>query len=347
MNLDLLLNKEEFNKEEIVFLLELEKEEDKQKLFNKADEIRKLYCDDEVHLRGVIEFSNYCSQHCMYCGLREENFSVKRYRMSAEEIIETAKHISNLGIRTVVLQSGEDGYYDTDMIAFIIYSIKQSTDVAVTLSLGERGFDEYKAWKIAGADRYLLKQESTNPKLYSIYHCSQSLFDRLNHINYLKSIGYQIGSGNIIGLPLQTVSDIVDDIISLKVFDVDMAAIGPFIPAEFTPYQNQKSAPVDLTLKAMAVARLVLKNVHIPSTTALDSLDELGREKGLSVGANVVMLNFTPFPYRGQYILHKNPKGIKEHPDIAYNKLRTRIQSMGRKLSNSKGHSYKASLTSN
>ncbi len=346
MDLDLILNKEEFTKEEIVYLLELEKEEDKQKLFKRADEIRKKFCGDDVHLRGVIEFSNYCSQHCMYCGLREENFSISRYRMTPEEIVETAKHISNLGIRTIVLQSGEDSYYDTDMIAFIIYSIKQNTDVAISLSLGERGFDEYKAWKIAGADRYLLKQESTNPKLYSIYHCSQSLFERLNHINYLKSIGYQIGSGNIIGLPLQTTSDIADDIISLQEFDVDMAAIGPFIPSDFTPYQNKKPGSVDLTLKSMAVARLVLKNVHIPSTTALDSLDEFGREKGLSVGANVVMPNFTPHPFREKYVIYKNKRGVKDNPDVAYNKLQTRIQSIGRKLSNTKGHSYKPPLAS-
>ncbi len=345
MDLDKLLNKTELSKEEIVYLLELEKKEDIQKLFNKADEIRSKHCGDEVHLRGVIEFSNYCSQHCMYCGLREENFSIKRYRMTAEEIIETAKHISNLGIKTIVLQSGQDGYYDTDMISFIIYSIKQSTDVAISLSLGERGFDEYKAWKIAGADRYLLKQESTNPKLYSIYHCSQSLFERLNHIKYLKSIGFQIGSGNIIGLPLQTINDIADDIISLKEFDVDMAAIGPFIPSDFTPYQNKKPGSVELTLKSMAVTRLVLKNVHIPSTTALDTLDEFGREKGLSVGANVVMPNFTPHPYREQYIIYKNKRGVKDNPDAAYNKLQARIQTIGRKLSNTKGHSYKNSLT--
>ena len=154
------------------------------------------------HVRGIIDFSNYCSQNCLYCGLREDNFALPRYRMTPDEIIETAQQITNHGIYTIVLQSGEDSFFDTDLIAYIIYSIKQKSNTAITLSLGERGFDEYRTWKIAGADRYLLKHETANSKLYSIYHLKQKLSDRVAHLKFLKRIGYQIGSGNMIGMPL-------------------------------------------------------------------------------------------------------------------------------------------------
>lgn len=343
--LDKILQQENFSRDEIIFLLSLNKEEDVKKLFNKADEVRRIYCGDEVHLRGVIEFSNYCDEHCMYCGLREDNFSINRYRMTAEEIIETAKVISNSGIKTIVLQSGEDGYYDTDMIAYIIYSIKQTVDAAVTLSLGDRGFEEYRNWKIAGADRYLLKHETANPKLFSVYHNGEQLEERIGHLRYLRSLGYQVGAGNLVGLPNQTIADIADDILLMNELDVHMAAIGPFIPSPFTPYQNKKHGSVELTLKTMAVTRIVMKEVHIPATTALDSIDKLGREKGLNCGANVVMPNFTPHPYRENYVIYSNKRGINDDPEIVHKNLIHRIELIGRKISISRGDSPKLNKT--
>ncbi|HEX2963315.1 MAG TPA: radical SAM protein, partial [Ignavibacteriales bacterium] len=155
MRLDHILNKKDLSKEEIIYLLELSDFRNTRRLFDKADEVRKAYCGDEVHLRGIIEFSNYCEQDCLYCGLRKSNDTIERYRMNADEIIDTAKLISNLGIRTIVLQSGEDQAFDVDKIAYIIYFIKQNCDVAITLSLGQRDFEEYKTWRYAGADRYL------------------------------------------------------------------------------------------------------------------------------------------------------------------------------------------------
>ena len=345
LNLEKILNKEDFSRDEIVYLLNLNNKEEINKLFLKADEIRKIYCGDEVHLRGVIEYSNFCDENCMYCGLREDNFSISRYRMTPEEIIETAKIISNSGIKTIVLQSGEDGYFDTDMIAYIIYTIKQKFDVAITLSLGERGFEEYKNWKIAGADRYLLKHETANPRLFSIYHNREQLEDRINHLRYLKSLGYQIGAGNLIGLPGQTVEDIANDILFMQDLDVHMAAIGPFIPSPFTPYQNRTHGSVELTLKTMAVARIVLKEVHIPATTALDSIDQFGREKGLNCGANVVMPNFTPHPFRENYTIYSHKRGIMDEPEISHKKLVHRIECIGRKISSSRGDSTKLNLS--
>lgn len=341
MNLNTLLHKEELTKEEIVFLLNLHNKEEEQALFERADEVRAIYCGSEVHLRGIIEISNYCDQNCLYCGLRKENISLQRYRMTPEEIIETAHTISNLGIYTIVLQSGEDEYFDTDLIAYIIYQIKQHADVAITLSLGERGFDEYREWKIAGADRYLLKHETANSKLYSVYHSKQKLEERLNHLRFLKSVGYQIGSGNMVGLPQQTVEDIADDILLCKELDLDMAAFGPFIPSPNTPYQNKKVGDVDLTLRTMAVARLVLKNVHIPATTALATLDEDGRIRGLNAGANIIMPDLTPTPFRQLYQIYPDRKCINDNPLNCKGCLQLQIESIGRTISQNRGDSIK------
>jgi biotin synthase len=340
--LDEILQQDDFSRDEIVYLLQLSDKEEIDKLYARADAIRKAYCTDEVHLRGIIEFSNHCQQNCLYCGLREDNISLSRYRMSADEIIDTAKKISNLGIRTIVLQSGEDSFYDTDIIAYIIYSIKQSTDAAVTLSIGERGFDEYRTWKIAGADRYLLKHESANPGHYFTYHLRQRLEERINHLRFLKRVGYQIGSGNMIGLPKQSLEDIADDILLCKELDVDMAAFGPFIPAPFTPYHNFAAGSVELTLKTIAIARILLKKVHIPATTALDVLDEFGREKGLKTGANVLMPNFTPDQYKQKYEIYPNKnRAIKQEFNKNKSILQARIEKLGRSISQTQGNSLK------
>lgn len=345
MELDVILNKEELSKDEIVYLLNLNDEDEVNKLYAKADSLRKLYHGDEVHFRGIIDFSNFCEQNCIYCGLREENFSLHRYRMAADEIIETAKIIANEGVFTIVLQSGEDSFYDTDMISYIIYSIKQKTNLAITLSLGERRFDEYKAWKIAGADRYLLKHETANEKHYFACHNKQNLNERIKHLRFLKQIGYQIASGSLIGLPLQTIEDLADDILLCKELDVDMAAFGPFIPAPFTPYKSHKAGSVELTLKTIAVARIVLKNVHIPATTALDSLDEYGRELGLRCGANVVMPDFTPHPYRENYQIYPGKRGAADDPLVSHKMILSRIEAIGRKVSASRGDSLKHAIS--
>lgn len=338
-NLHHILNKKELTKEDIVYLLSLNDEQDIQLLFQFADEVRKQFCGDDVHLRGIIEFSNFCEADCVYCGLRRSNSALERYRMSIEEIISTAQKIYSAGIRTIVLQSGEDSHYTKDDITKIIKSIKQKCDVAITLSLGERTFEQYDEWKQAGADRYLLKHETANSKLYSALHSKQKLEERLNHIRYLKSIGFQAGSGNIIGLPKQTIEDIADDILLCKELDCDMCSFSPFIPSPETPFRDIPPAELSLTLKTMAVARIVLKNVHIPATTALSTLSPQGRKLGLQVGANVIMPNFTPDEYKDKYRIYANKK---TYDPINYVKeLKELISSMGRRVAEDKGHSLK------
>ena len=341
MILSEILYKENLSKEEIVFLLSLEDKIDIMDLYLRADEVRKQYCGDEVHLRGIIEFSNYCEQDCLYCGLRKNNPNLERYRMNLEEIVDTAKTIYSFGIKTIVLQSGEDSFYSRDYVTEIITAVRNELDMAITLSLGERDFEDYKAWRNAGADRYLLKHETANPELYSVYHLNQSLEERISHLRFLKSIGFQIGSGNLIGLPRQTVEDIADDIILCRELDVDMASISPFIPSPETPYRGIAHANVNFALQTMAVARIVLKNTHIPATTALATLDETGRQKGLQVGANVIMPNYTPLLYRENYKIYPNKKCVDENPLGCNDCLRQLIYSQGRTVSESHGHTLK------
>jgi biotin synthase len=341
ISLNTVLEKDSLTKKDIVFLLSLNDPLDVKLLYQKADEVRKEYCGDYVHLRGIIEFSNYCDQHCLYCGLRLHNTGLERYRMTKEEIINAAHFIYESGIRTIVLQSGEDHKFECKDIEEIITAIKKDLDVAITLSTGEREFYDYKRWKDAGADRYLLKHETANPKLYSVYHQGDELDERIEHIKYLKSIGFQVGSGNIIGLPQQTIEDIANDILLLKELDVDMCSISPFVLSQNTPYRNEENGNINLVLRTMAVARIVLRNSHIPATTALATLDSDGREKGLDVGANVIMPNFTPQPYKEKYLIYENKARTDRNPESLVKQLHKLIESVGRKVGKTKGHSLK------
>ncbi|MBL1214738.1 MAG: [FeFe] hydrogenase H-cluster radical SAM maturase HydE [Ignavibacteriae bacterium] len=341
MNLTDLLNKKIFTKNDLITLLSLEKESDMNLLFQKADEVKNKYCGSLIHLRGIIEFSNYCRQDCHYCGIRNENDDVNRYRMSIDEILASAEMIFNAGIKTIVLQSGEDTFYKGTDIANIIRTIKEKFDVAITLSLGERTFEEYDEFKKAGADRYLLKHETANEKLYSEIHPHQKLAERISHLKYLKSIGFQVGSGNIIGLPNQTLSDIADDILLCGELNVDMASFSPFICAENTPLSYVENCKLDLALKTSAVARIYLKNVHIPATTALSTLSPDGRKRGLRAGANVIMPTYTPNEYRFNYLIYNNKPGGSEAPQIKLDSLYQLFDELDLAPSGSKGHSMK------
>jgi biotin synthase len=338
-NLKSILYKSNITKDEIIYLLSLAGKEEVAHLYHRADEVRKEFCGEDVHLRGIIEFSNYCEQDCLYCGLRNGNDNLDRYRMTGVEILETAKKIFSAGIKTIVLQSGEDHFYTKDSITNLILTIKENTNVAITLSLGERGRDEYDEWKQAGADRYLLKHETANERLYSAIHNKQSLQERLTHLKYLKQIGFQAGSGNLIGLPNQTLDDIADDILLCKEYDCDMCSFSPFIPSPDTPFNNLPQADLDLTLKTMAVARIVLKDVHIPATTALSTLTGEGRKLGLTVGANVLMPNFTPDEYKDKYKIYANKKTY--NPIKYVEEIKMMIEQLGRKIGKDQGHSLK------
>ncbi|HHX49854.1 MAG TPA: [FeFe] hydrogenase H-cluster radical SAM maturase HydE [Clostridia bacterium] len=288
-------------------------------LFSQADQVRTLYCGNAIHLRAIIEFSNYCRCRCSYCGLNAENTSLIRYRMSSEEILENAWEAHQAGYRTIVLQSGEDPGYTKTMIADLIKEIKSLGDVAVTLSLGERDFDEYYLWRKAGADRYLLKHETADPILYDKLHPHSTFAGRIKCLQELKRLGYQTGSGFMVGLPGQTTATIARDILLLKELQVDMAGIGPFIPHARTSLAHLPPGSLELTLKSLAVTRLFLKKVNLPATTAygVAANDRVLGDGDLSIlpispfscGANVLMKKVEPHRYRSLYDIYPKKPG--------------------------------------
>jgi biotin synthase len=309
-------------------------------LLQQADQKRKEVCGDEVHLRAIIEFSSYCKQNCHYCGLRKENHKLERYQLKKDEIIETAGMASELGYQTVVLQSGEDEYPAAE-IAEIIKEIKNTTDLAITLSLGERDFAAYKLWWEAGADRYLLKHEIADQALYEKYHPGMSYQNRIESLKYLKTIGYQIGSGVIIDLPGQTPEILAEDLLLSQDLKLDMIGSGPFIPHEQTPLAESKTGTVEMTLKFTALSRLLLPLAHIPATTALGTIDAEGRQKALLAGANVVMPNVTDSKYREKYQIYPEKICVNEEAGDCRQCIGGIIASLGREVSQTKGHSLR------
>lgn len=264
----------------------------------------------EVFLRGIIEFSNYCRKNCLYCGIRKDS-KIKRYRLRESEIIETSKKIYEAGLRTVVLQSGEDLFFDRQRLVKIIKKIKKSFDIAITLCIGERSSDDYRAFFDAGASRFLIKHETSNPRLYEYYHPGEKLKERLKLFDTLKKIGYQVGLGNIVGLPFSTLEDYVNDVYLMKALDADMAGIGPFVPSLNTPLFNEPSSPPSIVLKLIIMTRLLCNDINLPATTALYTTggDEAIKEALIS-GANVLMPNFTPDRKRQFYKLYDNKKPL-------------------------------------
>lgn len=328
-------------KSDILKLLSLPSEKTSY-LFEKAREIRNKYDGKNVHLRALIEFSNHCKRNCLYCGLRRDNRSLKRYRMSIDEIVEIAGEASELGFKTVVLQSGEDPWYTAEKISEIIRKIKKNFNIAVTLCLGEREEWEYALWRESGADRYLLKHETIDPCLYRKLHPDpdMTLEKRIKNLKILKKLDYQIGAGNMIGLPGQTLESIADDILFMKEMEVDMAGIGPFIPHPQTLLSFVKtSGSAELVLKTLAILRLVMKSILLPATTALATVDPLGREKGLLAGANVIMPNLTPIHYRIHYEIYPNKRCLTEGIITCKRCLEKMIVSMGLEVSKDFGHS--------
>ena len=306
-------------------------------LWQKANEIREKCCGNEVHLRGIIEFSNICRCDCLYCGIQRQNKALPRYRMEPDEIVSTAKEAYQVGYKTLVLQSAEDPYYTKDIISYLLKKIKQLGDIAITLSIGEREYQEYVQWKKDGADRYLLKHETADSKLYRQLHPHSHLEKRLECLRWLKSLGYQTGSGFMIGLPGQSLEIIAQDLLLLKKLDVDMAGIGPFIPHPHTSLGKNTSMTADsslLTLKAVALARIILKRTHLPTTTALEVATNTN---AFSAGANVIMRKVEPHKYRKLYDIY--PRSFDEEKNLAQERqeVEAYIRSFGRTLSLSKG----------
>lgn len=324
----------EFSRNDIIEILKDDLNNDW--LFSLADKTRKEYVGDEVHLRGLIEFSNICKRQCKYCGLRCEDKFIDRYRISKENIISYAEHAVNMGYKTIVLQSGEDEYYNTDLMCEIIAGIKK-LGVALTLSIGEKTYGEYKAFKEAGADRYLIRIETTDKTLYNQMHPNMDFDNRVRCLEDLGRLGYEVGSGCLVGLPNQTIESLADDILFFKEINADMVGIGPFIPHPHTPLKDSATGSFTLALKVMALTRILLKDINIPATTAMETLNPNGRIIALQSGANVVMPNVTTTEYRAKYEIYPNKICINENPDKCKGCISAKIQSIGRTVSTSFG----------
>jgi biotin synthase len=337
--LDNVLDKSELSKEDIIFLLKLSRKEDLDKLFKKADLVRKEYIGDEVFIRGILEFSNYCKNDCLYCGIRKDNSGLKRYRIKPEEIIEIAENaVNNLGFKTVLLQSGEDDFYNCEVILELIKGILEKCDCRIALSIGERDILEYEKFYSAGARRCLIRFETSNKQLFNKLHPESSIsknsYDkRIELITELKKIGYQVGSGMMIGLPGQTKENMAEDILVYNKLGINMAGMGPFICHPDTPLKGSSDGTFLMSLKMIAVTRLVCKDIFISATTALQTLNKSnGRELALKAGANLLMPNITPKKYREMYQLYPDKVCIYESPYDCANCVTNVVKSVGRNI---------------
>ncbi|MDU1412414.1 MAG: [FeFe] hydrogenase H-cluster radical SAM maturase HydE [Clostridium sp.] len=291
--------------EELLFILSNITDVEKRYLFEKSNDVRQKWYKKDVYLRGLIELTNYCKNDCLYCGIRKSNKLAKRYRLKEEEVLECVDVGDGLGYKTIVLQGGEDTYYTDDVLESIIMKIKAKyPENVVTLSLGERSYNSYKRLYDAGAERYLLRHETANEELYNKIHPGANFKNRINCLKNLKEIGYQVGAGFMVGIPGQSKEDLVKDLRFLKDFNPHMCGIGPFIPHKDTPFGDQKSGTLDETILLLGIIRLLLPKVLLPATTALSTIAKDGRQKGIKVGANVIMPNLSPKNVRDKYSLY-------------------------------------------
>ena len=337
--LDLALVKAKLTTAQVVSLLQADQAE-YQQLTAAADQVRRQNVGDGVWLRGLIEFSSVCREHCLYCGLRAENHQADRYRMSEEEIMVAVKLVADRGLGTVVLQSGEDPSWTVRELCQLVWRIKdQFPTLMVTLSIGERPRVEYQALRTVGADRFLMRFETSNPELFARMHPGSSLADRLQCLHWLRELGYEVGSGSLVGLPGQAITDLANDLLLMQELKLDMIGIGPFIPHPETPLADSTVGTAAMTLRMMAVARLLCPKINLPVTTALAALDPLGREKGWQAGGNVVMPNATPVPYKEQYELYPDKPCLGDELADCLSCLTGRIHSVGRTVGCGPGRS--------
>jgi biotin synthase len=324
--------------EELVELLTTTESTLTESLFAAADEKREQHHGPGVYLRALVEFSNHCTRTCEYCGLRAANQDVQRYRLTPEEILAAARLSEQLGYRTVVLQSGEDPWFTRDIVSDLTRRIKSEGDVALTLCLGERPEGDYAVWRAAGADRYLLRIETSNRELYETLHPGMSYDHRVECLQVLRELGYQVGSGILVGLPGQTPRLLAEDLLFLQRLQPDMVGLGPFIPHPDTPLGGCAPGTVDMVLRVLALARLLLPDCYLVATTALGSIDPQGREKGLQAGANVLMPNATPQRVRADYAIYPNKICLDEEPQHCRVCIERRLESVGRSVATGYGH---------
>jgi len=308
-------------------------------LFERARSVADGVYGKSIFMRGLIEFTNYCKNDCLYCGLRDGNKKIERYRLSKEEILDCCKKGYELGFRTFVLQGGEDPHYNDNIMADIVAEIRAAfKDCAITLSIGERSVDSYKRLRGAGADRYLLRHETANDSHYRSLHPKyMSSANRKQCLYDLKKLGYQVGCGFMVGSPGQTPDNIVDDLMFIKELRPHMVGIGPFIPHSDTPLGGSWAGDLRLTLNLLSILRLMQPNLLIPSTTALGTIDAQGRERGILAGANVVMPNLSPVEVREKYMLYDDKICTGDEAAECVSCMRMRMESIGYELAVSRG----------
>ncbi len=301
-----------------------------------ADRVRRAFVGDEVHLRGLIEFSSYCRQNCMYCGLRRDNEKAQRYRLTPEEIVALAEKAKAAGYPTVVMQSGEDVWFTAERLAAIVREVK-ALGLTVTLSVGERTREEYRALREAGADRFLLRIETTDQALYERLDPGMSYENRVRCLADLKSLGYEVGTGCLVGLPGQSVASLARDVLFFQSIDADMVGIGPLVPNGDTPLGDVPAGDMRLVRRVAAAIRLLLPEANIPATTAMETLLPGARELMLRSGANVMMPNVTEGEARQKYALYPGKACVADTPAHCRACMEGRIQAMGRTVGQGAG----------
>ena len=326
---------------ELSELIDNYNEDDAAWLFEKARIRSRENFGTDVYLRGLIEFTNYCRNNCLYCGIRAGNSNARRYRLTPDEILACCRQGYQLGFRTFVLQGGEDPHYSDDDICRLVSSIKNAhPDCAVSLSIGERSRESYQAYFDAGADRYLLRHETADPVHYAKLHpAALSLENRIRCLYDLKEIGYQVGAGMMIGSPYQTTQNLITDLRFLEKLRPEMIGIGPFIPQKDTPFKDRPAGSAPLTLLMIGILRLMFPDALIPATTALGSADPRGREKGILAGANVIMPNLSPAAVRDKYILYDGKICTGDEAAQCRSCLEKRIQGIGYTVDPGRGDS--------
>lgn len=330
----------DFSRDDLVALL-LAQGDERQQLFQQSQKVRLNSVGNKVYFRGLIEFSNICSKDCLYCGIRKSNEKVIRYDLTDEEILTACRFAWQNRFGSVVLQSGEiSSPAFTKRVDRLLTKIKEisNNELGITLSCGEQSLETYRQWRTSGAHRYLLRIESSNPDLYHRIHPENNLHSfsrRVKALNDLKTAGYQVGTGVMIGLPFQTIENLADDLLFIKQMDVDMVGMGPYIEHENTPLYEfrhtlkSKQERFDLALKMVAVLRLLTPDINIAAATALQAIDPAGREKALAIGANVLMPNLTPCDYRKEYQLYEDKPCLDEDAELCKNCLEARIELSG------------------
>ncbi|MCH5187863.1 MAG: [FeFe] hydrogenase H-cluster radical SAM maturase HydE [Oscillospiraceae bacterium] len=333
----ILMNLTSLSNKELAEIISTDKYDEE--LIRSADAIRREHYGTDVYIRGLIEFTNICKNDCLYCGIRCGNGNAERYRLSREDILSCCENGYELGFRTFVLQGGEDPYYTDEIICPLVSEIKSRfPDCAITLSIGEKERESYAAYKEAGADRYLLRHETANSEHYSRLHPdNMSGEHRKQCLFTLKELGYQVGSGFMVGSPYQTAENLVEDLRFLQTLEPDMIGIGPFIPHKDTPFGDSPGGTLELTLRMVAILRHLFPKALIPSTTALGTIHPLGREMGLKAGANVVMPNLSPVKVRKLYTLYDNKICTGEEAAECRGCLERRVESAGYKIVVSRG----------